>query len=466
MSETQVIDVTAEPVDPPAPPEPTALASLSATTVEKMSEPEMIRAMAQHGMIVPISTPDGLRQLYSMRQKMYAAILEENDYLWIVTYPETRNGRTYGRQYIARNRADAEERAESIPQSSISAKPVKSGVQKLAEALGITTRCVVREERKYFNRAGVYCEYEARHERTGKVETGVGFCGVDERGGKISVHDMITTADTRAYNRAVLRLAAFGDVSAEEVIAGVGTSELPEFVPDGALTKEAAPLPEMSDDDVVAAVNAYVAAVSERPIEKRWAPDAKQDTLAARTTRAAARRGDRKAAHQLGTLGLLWGGIAQDGPDFMTFDVANLDLVEFNQQTGADTAEKPDRLVEALGGESKPAQANGSGGKEGWNLSGDKKNDDAGLPKDLPDRHEPPKASAEAKEGLPSPDPRAETITVAQAKKLSRLAVEVMGGKEAAKAWMTTECHVAKATEIRSNQYETIMSVLNKKKEG
>lgn len=422
-----------------------------AVITEKMSDEQILRAMKAHGMIVPISPPASLRQLYAMRQKMYAAILDENDYLWIVKYKDGK----YGRQYIARNKADAEDRAKALS-GDISAKPIKSGVQKLAEALGITARCVLREERSYIGRKGIYCEYEAKHEHTGKIEQGVAFCGVDEKSGKISVHDMLTTADTRAYNRAVLRLAAFGDVSAEEIVAGLGTGELPEFVPEASHNKIPEPLPEENDDDVVAAMRAYGEALADRDPVKRFLPEAKQDTLDARVLRALARRGDQRSAQRLGTLGLHWEGTAQDSPSHQPFDVGPPKTFH----TKAAPTEKEDTLAKKLGDAEAPPTS-GNGKEKGWDLGGDGKKDDDNLPADLPERHEP-----KAKDGIPQPNPTAEVITVAQAKKVSHLMVEVLGSKDAARAWLKAEAHVEKSTEIHSNQYEIIMSVLTQKKEG
>jgi hypothetical protein len=427
--------------------------------------------MASMGMIVPMVTPESIRQLYAMRQKMYAAILDENDYLWLVKYKGDRGAR----QYIARNKADAEERCKML-NGEIFAKPVKSGVQKLAEGLGITTECGIREERRYFGVVGVYCEYRAVHERTGKTEIGIGFCGKDERGGKMSVHEMLTTADTRAYNRAVLRLSAFGDVSAEEIVTGVGTSELPEYVPEGSPNVQADPLPPLKDDFVIASWHRYYEAIMARDEAKRFLPNAKQETLQARVKRAAARRGDQDAAQGLGAAGLRWSGAAQDSPSHQPFTVeqpsqAWLDAVRKPQpESEAPKKEDPpkaptqteekDPVAEGLRAASKAEETPPSGEKEGWDLSGEKK-DDAGLPADLPERHEPTA-------GIPQPEPAAETITVAQAKKISLLAVEVCGGRDNAIQWIKTEAHVQKSTEVRSNQYDAIMRALNKmkKKEG
>lgn len=456
---TNVIDVEPEPEL--AEPAPATLAVIDG----KMNEQQVMKLMAHHGMIVPISTPEGLRHLYATRQKMYAAILDENDYLWIVKFKGDKGG---GRQYIAANKKEAEERAEAL-HGDIMCKPTKSGVQKLAEALGITSRCVIREERTY-NRTtiGIYCEYEAKHELSGKIESGVGFCGKDERYGKISIHEMITTADTRAYCRAVLRLSAFGDVSAEEIISGVGTTELPEYVPEASPNKAADPLPDEQDDDVLTAWRIYYESVMARDAAKRFLSDAKQETLDARIVRAAARRGDPKSARKLGTLGLKWSGSAQDSSAHQTFEVAIpsqewLDAVRTSAEPeaapAAEEEEKEDKLAAALAGTASPPPPT-NGNKEGWDLSGNGKKDDADLPADLPERHEP-------KAGIPEPHPSAETITIAQAKRISKPLIEKLGSKEAAKEWVKTECHVDKSVEIRSNQYEAIMTALGsmKKKE-
>jgi len=424
------------------------------TALAVAEEKSALAEMAAHGMIVPIASPQNLRALYALRQKMYAAILDENDYLWVVHYQDTAKGRTFGRQYIAPNRKAAEERAEAL-NGSVSGNPIKSGIQKLAEALGITTRAIVREERTVRGETGYYVEYEARHEKTGKIETGVAFCDPSERNGKMSTHDMIATADTRAYNRAVLRLSAFGAVSAEEIVSG-NVNDAAGFIPEHGVNKVPQELPATTDSVVVSAAEAWALNIHNRDVSSQFLPDAQQNVLSARITRASARRGDMKAAKALGATGLRWEGEAQDSRDHQVFRID--DAPDIAASTS--TREVVDPVAEGMAKDASPGPtSNGKG--TGWDLSGG--DDDKGLPEDLPDKHAPIESrNPQPSLGIPAPHPDAETITTGQAKKVSVLMVNVLGSKEAAKAWLSLEARVERSTKIRSNQYEKITDALNK----
>jgi hypothetical protein len=64
------------------------------------------------------------------------------------------------------------------------------------------------------------------------------------------------------------------------------------------------------------------------------------------------------------------------------------------------------------------------------------------------------------------PQPAAESITTAQAKKASILLMEVFGGKERARAWLKSNAHVERSSQLRTNQYEVLINVLTEKKEA
>lgn len=439
------------------PAESSALAT--AESGEVTVNADMLQSM---GFITPLATPEQLRAAFGYQQQMMAAILDERDYIYVVSWDEG----SKRKQRIESLRSTAKQIFDKVEKlnGDMSAKPKKSGIVKLARGLGITAtrkRCegLPDDPKATYS----YVEYEAFHERTGKRETGVGWCDNTERGGRISKHDIISTADTRAYNRAVLRLAGFGDVSADEIVAGASFGSADEFVepPKPAATKEMDPLPDEADDDVLAAASTWAEAVARRAADndgKYWAPDAKQDTREARELRAKARRGNLRAAKQLGTKGLYWKGTASDGIGYDTFTVYEPPTMPADIEAAWEAADKAKDEVEAKIGKKR--------GDKGWNLSGkgsDK--DDEGMPPDIAENIEQTTKAT----GIPSPAPNADPITLGQAKKVSELLKACFAEKanavqpaekEAMIQWLKSSAHVVKTTEIHANQYEPIMRAL------
>lgn len=388
------------------------------------------------GIMVPIADPPQLRAAFEQKQRLYAAILDPSDYLYTVSYSEGQRTRQYVSQY--------KEHAEKVAQTygvQVIATPKKSGIVKLARALGIVARRVLtRGLPEDPNAMYSYVTYEAIHEASGTVEQGIGWCDMSERGGKITKHDVIATADTRAYNRAVLRLSGFGEVSADEVIGG-SMEDLPTFVPEPP-TQRLEPLPAEDDVNVVAAMSAWAKAIADGG--NTYAPAARQSVLQTRILRARARRGDQKAAHQMGASGLMWEGKAQDSGNAEAFEVGPSSVLpnQFLVDTGAS-------LEKALR-EEKAATP-----KPGLDLTGKG-----------PEFNDVDPPWEEKVESV-SPDPNADTITTAQAKKLSAALVELAGGnKDQAREWLMKRAHVARALEVRSNQYEKLMAMIDKQKEA
>ena len=175
------------------------------------------------GFITPIASPEVLRAAFDQRQKMIAAILDPRDFIYTVPYVE--NGRQ--KQQVCNSKEEAEKWSAQYG-TRYTANPKKSGVVKLAVALGIEakrTGCSGLPDDGMANFS--YATYVARHTRTGAEAEGVGWCDRAERGGRMSTHDIIAMADTRAYCRAVLRLAGLGDVSADEILGS------PDFIGGG-----------------------------------------------------------------------------------------------------------------------------------------------------------------------------------------------------------------------------------------
>lgn len=408
---------------------------------------DAIQTLNDMGFITPIATPEQLRKAFAQKQKLYAAILDPSDYLYVVELPKT--GGKGMRQAVFRAREQAEKAAKSSSSDSykpeIRATPKKSGIVKLARALGIIAqRKAVKGLPEDPNAQYSYVVYEAQHKGTGLTEEGVGWCDKSERGGQISTHDCIATADTRAYNRAVLRLSGFGDVSADEIIAGASMDEeIPPYVPEKKQMKKPDALPPNINDEVVAASRAWAEKFAERG---QAAAGAQQATKVARELRAKTRRGDTKAAVQLGEMGLTWQGRAQDDISSEPFEVDDAPPV------------KPED-VKAV----EQAASGSNGEKQGWDLSGQgAAADDAPMPEQeqQPEPETPPSAPSGASE-IPDANQAAETITTAQAKRVSKLLLKMTDNdREKAQQWLKHHAGVERSSHLRDNQYDAVMNKL------
>jgi hypothetical protein len=318
---------------------------------------------------------------------------------------------------------------------------------KLASALGIQAR------RKHVRglpddpaAAYSYVVYEASHERTGRSEEGIGWCDRTERAGRISIHDVIATADTRAYNRAVLRLAGFGDVSADEIVGANAIEESPPHAEVAALRKPAA-LPPPANDEILVAQRAWAEESSKR--NAGFLAEAQQNNKAAREMRARARRGDDTAARQMGSLGYTWQGTAQDSVSHEPFEV------EAPTVTAQDFA----RL--------KATSEQKTGESAGWNLSGT-----GNAREENRQPHEKPIEREQAAAGVPASgivmsktsgrDGSVETITSIQAKGLSEALLAKFGTKEKAQAWLKKHADVERSSLVRQNQLDALKAQLAK----
>jgi hypothetical protein len=186
-----------------------------------------LQQLADMGFLVPVADPATLRAAYAFRQKVLASILDpEHDFLFTISYEE--RGRS--QEKITTSYSEAKRFCEAY-KTTYKANPKKSGVVKLATAFGIEARIVEQKGLPYDPQATyAWAKYEVRHVKTGKTEVGQGYASVDERPGRVMPkHHCIALADTRAYSRAVLRLAGFGEVGAEEVMTD---GPLPQIVQD------------------------------------------------------------------------------------------------------------------------------------------------------------------------------------------------------------------------------------------
>lgn len=173
---------------------------------------------AEAGLIVPPVSPEQVRSLFKMRQAYYTALLDPaHDFLYSVSYTENNKPK----EYMTTKLASVEAFLVTYKGSEYKARPRKSGVEKLAESLGIQgevveTRGLPNEKNEDY----ALVRYKATHVKTGRVAYGVGWCDIRERP-TMSKHALIATADSRSFSRAVLRLIGYGEVGAEEILAGI-----------------------------------------------------------------------------------------------------------------------------------------------------------------------------------------------------------------------------------------------------
>ncbi len=415
------------------------------TAMVLANESTSLAELSDLGFITPIATPSRLREAFAQKQRLYAAILDESDYIYTVAFTE--NGRT--KQNIYTRRQDAEKTASTYG-VDIRASPKKSGIVKLASALGIEARRKMTKGLPDDPKAEYsYVVYEAMHKRTGRSEEGIGWCDKSERGGRISLHDIMATADTRSYNRAILRLAGFGDVSADEIVAGGSADEgAPNQPPEIIQTpKKPLALPAPASDEIVTAQRWWAEEAAKR--EAGFLPEAQQASKVGRELRARARRGNETAARQMGTLGYVWQGTAQDSISHETFEVEapTITVADFERIKAASDPSKP-----------------------GWDLSGTGSSHEENRKPD-----EKPIAREQAAAEVPAPgiarslhsqssgrDGSAETITTGQAKALSLKLLAKFGTKEAAQAWLRKHADVERSALVRQNQYEALETLLTK----
>ena len=427
---------------------------------------EMSTLLGDMGIIMPLASPEVIRKAFAHKQKVFAAILSPEDYLYTVT---TKNAKGYADQLLTDDYDYAIDRANFL-KGKFKATPKKSGIVKLARALGITARIVDQAGLpKDPNANYSWCKYEARHERTGTVEFGEGFCDAEERRGRSSKHSIMSTADTRAYNRAVMRLSGFGDVSADEIIAGIDEGDpLPDRVPEGLSgLRDPEPLPPESEESVVAACRAWAEGIVGRDFD--YAPVSQQASFTVRLFRARARRGNVTGAISLGAGGYSWNGPAQDETGISTFQVGQppidpRDLASRTEAVKSASSEQREREDQALAGLGSPGNGISRDKKptEGWDLSA--KGSDQDDAKPAPAKVEKVYEKESADGNIPGPDPNTDCITGGQARLLSKMLLQVSGNdKGAAKQWLRDACSVEKSTAIRINQYELIRAALAEK---
>lgn len=180
-----------------------------------------LRQLEEMGFITPIADPRTVRAANQYRLKLLGAMLDPNhDFLYTVPYSAEGGGQ---REFMTTSLQEAEKYVKAYGQP-FRASVKKSGVSKLSQALGLEGRKI--EHLGYPVTPGVtewtQITYEVRHKKSGRVEQGVGLAAADERPGRaMPKHHMIALADTRAHTRAVMRIAGFGEVGAEELMTGI-----------------------------------------------------------------------------------------------------------------------------------------------------------------------------------------------------------------------------------------------------
>lgn len=417
--------------------------------------------LAELGFIMPVATPEVLRAAFDNRQKMIAAILDPRDYLYTVPYVE--QGRT--KQQVCQTLEEAKKWAGTY-KTEWKANPKKSGVVKIAVALGI------RAER--MKTAGLpddpkadfaYCVYKAVHKATGAEAEGVGWCDKAERGNR-STHDLIAMADTRAYCRAVLRLAGLGDVSADEIIAGGDVvNASPITVVDSPVAKrESQPLPPLTDVDVLAAARAWASEIVQRAPSTRYADQAAQDRGNWPQVRAKARRGDSTAAAALGKNGIRWVGTASDGPEYESFYVSDespvspedIERVEVEASKAASTPapqtqqQRPATTAPPQTQQQRPATQQQPASRPATT-----------APASTQSSTQQQRPAPAANQGGGDHDHAVNQLTDAQRAKLSNLLIEKLGTKDAAREWLKTNFQIESTAKLPPSQYEAAVRKLN-----
>lgn len=191
------------------------------------------------GLMMPRVAPAVLREAFAYRQKVLTSVLDPNrDFIYSIRY--FADGKQ--KQMTAGTLDEAKKHA-SFLNGTWSAHPKKSGVLKIAHALGIQCRLVERTGLPLDQRANFsFCTYQAVHSRTGHTAEGQGYCDKTERD---KVHALVSMADTRAYCHAVLRCAGYDQVGAESLDVGDGDEAvtIQHQAPPKALVPETAPKP-------------------------------------------------------------------------------------------------------------------------------------------------------------------------------------------------------------------------------
>ena len=379
------------------------------------------------GLVVPIATPEDIRAAFSIQQKLIANILDEHDYLYVVPYTADGNKQ---RRYITTDRKSAIQFAKGyeLPLSAVRAAPKKSGIQKLAAALGISARRVMNgglptEPASDY----AWVEYEARHDKTGRTASGVGFCNMKERNG--TAHEVIATADTRGYNRSVLRLAGFGDTSADDIV-GTTTPQNVQLTSDPSELKDAPPRLPITENRVLYAARIWAEEICRRPAGERFQDFNSQVEDRWKLFRARARRGDLAAAKHLGKMGISWEGEAQDTAAHQTFQV---------EKSPVDWEAIMPQLQQQSGGGAAPATT-------------------AAPVADAP-MAQPGAASVTDVKQAAAPGL---IVSKAQAQKLSeRLLGKFGGDKEKCRGWLKDKFNVGSSRDVPTAIYENVMAAID-----
>lgn len=232
-------------------------------------------------LIIPPASPEQIRSLYATRQRYYTALLDPNhDFLYAVSYSESGKQR----EYMTTSLDSAQKFAERYG-VSYKARPRRSGIEKLAEGLGIEAQ-IVEQRGLPFEKSETFAWVRcvATHRKTGRSAYGIGYCDSLERP-YMTKHAVIATADSRAFARAVLRLIGYGEVGADEIMAGMADEDV-DVVMDSPLATQpskAERKPELREPAESIAAAQAVAAQEQRPNPRPVTSAATHQTSSAST---------------------------------------------------------------------------------------------------------------------------------------------------------------------------------------
>lgn len=419
--------------------------------------------MEEAGFLTPVAPLHQIRAYFDYTQKVYAAILDDRDFLYTVSITE--QGKK--RELAYTSLEHAKKTAETYG-ADIKASPKKSGIAKLAVALGIEVKRTKTTGLPYEPASRhSFVEMIALHKKTGRTAEGIGWADLDEKGGHMSRHDAIATADTRAYNRAILRLSGFGDVSAEEILSvdllergidgempnarnrgdegrrqqqGQPTQQQGQGQRQNQQQSTAPGLPEKTSAEVMASATTWAEHVLKRAQGERFVPNARQGDKEPRELRGRARAGDATSAAKLGDLGYQWSGPADNATGGRFFvEQAPVDLGALGRRLTTESS-SPEQGTSSQGtGQEAATQP----GQPGWDLSG------KGAAQD-------DKGTQQQSAGT-TPMPSSDTIPSSMAKTLTDAILGKIKTREEAQAWLHENFGVRRSIEMTPTQFAEAM---------
>jgi len=162
----------------------------------------------------PVETKKRFQQYLALKD----AITDDEDYVFFVMRPGERGDTIVFGSEGSRGKKSCESKVKLIKGGYIKKRIKKSGVYKIGTVFGIDAPII--EETKETNERFVAYHFKVRavHKASGRFAEAVGSASSNERGkgSQRPIHDPRSTAETRASERAIMKLVGFGELTAEE----------------------------------------------------------------------------------------------------------------------------------------------------------------------------------------------------------------------------------------------------------